>query len=428
MTSRKLAVFAYLPDETAAVPTGLLTLEEEGATQKGAAFVYGLRYLERANALELDPVSLSLQNKDAVRGVELHPVPGLALFGAIRDAAPDAWGRRVIEARRKVPLNSLPESEYLLAAGSNRVGALDVRTGLDVGETHGELGDVRKLDYFLEAAHRIEEGLPVPARLDAFFDAGSALGGARPKATVADAQGKLWLAKFPSRTDSYDVPLIEAATLKLAGAAGLTIPQVDIVKLAPRWHVMLIERFDRVGIVGAMTRRHFISALTLVGCPEQDSPLKNYADIADALRRYGAAPSLAADLEELFARMVFNILVTNDDDHLRNHGLLWAPEARGWVLSPLYDVVPRPTHASERFLHLGIGPQGRLATLTNAMGWAARFGLTHDKALAMVDKVWRVVREWKGHFEEFGVPADEIDKVCSAFRRARELGGAEIGL
>lgn len=422
MTSRKLAVFAYLPGEQTAVPAGLLTLEEEGATQKGAAFVYGLRYLERTNAIEVDPVSLGLKDKDAVRGVSLHPVAGLALFGAIRDAAPDAWGRRVIEARRKVPLNSLPESEYLLAAGSNRVGALDVRTGLDIDETRGEPGDIRKLDYFLEAAQRIEEGLPVPARLEAFFDAGSALGGARPKATVTDAQGKLWLAKFPSQSDSYDIPLVEAATIKLAGAAGLTVPHVDIISLAPDRHVMLIERFDRAGSAGAMTRRHFISALTLVGCPEQDSPRKNYADIADALRRHGAAASLAADLEELFARMVFNILVTNDDDHLRNHGLLWSPEARGWKLSPLYDVVPRPTHASERFLHLGIGPQGRLATLTNAMGWPARFGLTHDKALAVVDRVWRVVREWKDRFEEYGVSADGIGKVGSAFRHARELG------
>lgn len=428
MTSSKLAVFAYLPGETKAVPAGLLTIEEEGTTPQGAGFVYGLRYLDRPNAIEIDPVSLNLQNKDAIRGVELHPVPGLSLFGAIRDAAPDAWGRRVIEARRKVPLNSLPESEYLLAAGSNRVGALDVRTGLDVGEAAGELGDVRKLDYFLEAAHRIEQGLPVPARLSAFFDAGSALGGARPKATVADAQGKLWLAKLPSQSDHYNVPLVEAATLKLAGAAGLTIPQIEMIDLGAGQHVMLIERFDREGVADAMTRKHFISALTLVGCPEQDSPQKNYADIADALRRYGAAPRIAADLEELFARMVFNILVTNDDDHLRNHGLLWEPEARGWALSPLYDVVPRPTHASERFLHLGIGPQGRLATLANAVGWAARFGLTRDKALASVDKVWRVVREWKNRFEEYGVGAEEIDKVSSAFRHAREIGGVELGL
>lgn len=428
MTSKDLAVFAYLPGELKAVPAGLLTLEEEGATPKGAGFVYGLRYLDRASAIEIDPVSLSLQDKDAIRGVKLHPVPGLTLFGAIRDAAPDAWGRRVIEARRKVPLNSLPESEYLLAAGSNRVGALDVRNGLEVGEMPGELGDIRKLDYFLEAAQRIEAGQPVPTRLEAFFDAGSALGGARPKATVADADGKLWLAKFPSRSDSYDIPVVEAATLKLAAAAGLTVPRIEIVELGTARNIMLIARFDRGGVSNAMTRRHFISALTLLGCPEQDSPQNNYTDIADALRRYGATRRIAADLEELFARMVFNILVTNDDDHLRNHGLLWEPKERGWTLSPLYDVVPRPTHAPERFLHLGIGPQGRVATLTNAMGWSARFGLTHDKALATVARVWRTVREWQGYFEEYGVPAAEIDKIRSAFRHAREIGGKEIGL
>lgn len=130
MTSSRLAIFAYLPGETTAVPAGLLTLLEEGAVTRGADFTYGLRYLDRPNAIEVDPISLSLRDKEAIRGVQLHPVAGLTLFGAIRDAAPDAWGRRVIEAQRKVPLNSLPESEYLLAAGANRVGALDVRAGV----------------------------------------------------------------------------------------------------------------------------------------------------------------------------------------------------------------------------------------------------------------------------------------------------------
>ena len=421
MTSKKLAIFAYLPSEATAVPAGLLTLLEEGSTTQGAAFVYGLRYLERPNAIEVDPVSLSLCDRGVMRGVQLHPAAGLTLFGAIRDAAPDAWGRRVIEARRKVPLNSLPESEYLLAAGANRVGALDVRAGLDVAEPAGELGDIHKLDYFLEAAQRIESGLPIPARLEAFFDAGSALGGARPKATVSDGEGKMWLAKFSSRADVFNVPLVEAATLRLAVHAGLSVPAVKVEDLGGGRHVMLIERFDRAGVAGAFTRKHFISALTLVGCTEMDSPQKNYADIADALRRHGAASHLDSDLEELFGRMVFNILVSNDDDHLRNHGLLLAPAGRGWMLSPLYDVLPRPTHAMERFLHLGVGLQGRLATLTNALSGAARFGLTQDKALAVVDKVWRVVREWKARFEEFGVPGAEIDKVSTAFRHAREI-------
>ncbi len=421
MTSSKLAVFAYLPGEIKAVPAGLLTLEEEGSTPLSAEFVYGTRYIDRPHAIEIDPISLSLRDKDAVRGIALHPVSELRMFGAIRDAAPDAWGRRVIEARRKVPLNSLPESEYLLAAGANRVGALDVRSGLDVEETAGELADIGKLEYFLEAADRIEQGLPIPKKLDAFFDAGSALGGARPKATVADAKGKHWLAKFSSRTDSYDFPSIEAATLKLAGAAGLNVPKVEVLEIAPRQHIMLIERFDRIGAGKQVSRRHFISALTLLACSEQDSPKKNYADIADAIRRYGAAHRIATDLAELFARMMFNIFVSNDDDHLRNHGFLWDPEARGWVLSPLYDVVPKPSLATERYLHLGVGPLGRLATVDNAMGWSARFGLTHDKARASIDKVWRVVREWKARFEEYGVAARQMEKIDSAFRHIKHI-------
>jgi serine/threonine-protein kinase HipA len=314
MTSRELAVFAYLPGEATAVPAGLLTLEEEGTTPKGAAFVYGLRYLDRPNAIEIDPVSLGLRNKEAVRGVVLHPVPGLTLFGAIRDAAPDAWGRRVIEARRKVPQNSLPESDYLLAAGANRVGALDVRTGLDVSEAAGVPGNIHKLDYFLEAARRIEAGLPVPARLAAFFDAGSSLGGARPKATVADAKGKLWLAKFPSQSDGYDVPSWKRHA-QARGRGGLTVPRIDMIELGAGQPILLIDRFDRVGVANAMTRRHFISALTLVGCPEQDSPQK--------LRRHCGCPApprrrpALARTWKAIRPMVFSILVTNDDDHLQ---------------------------------------------------------------------------------------------------------------
>jgi serine/threonine-protein kinase HipA len=222
---------------------------------------------------------------------------------------------------------------------------------------------------------------------------------------------------------------VETTTLRLAGLAGIRIPELkDPIRLAKGTHVMLVERFDRDGAAETLTGKHFISAVTLLGCPEADSPRKNYADIADALRQYGAAPRLADNLKELFSRMVFNILVTNDDDHLRNHGLLWVPQYRAWEMSPLYDVVPKPTHAAERFLHLGIGQQGRVARLDNALSGYARFGLTRDGAVEVIKQVWSIVREWKGRFEEFGVSSSEIDKIGSAFRHAREIGGKEIGL
>ena len=153
-----------------------------------------------------------------------------AQFGGIRDAAPDAWGRRVIEAQRRVPANSLSEAEYLLGAGSDRVGALDVRERLDSAPRFGA-GDVRSLAYLVEASERIERGEPIPARLEEVFGAGPSAGGARPKASVRDAAGLLWLAKFPSRADTFDVADAEYRTLKLAGMCGMHIPELKLLDI-----------------------------------------------------------------------------------------------------------------------------------------------------------------------------------------------------
>src|SRR6266850_7185990 len=222
-TEQKLYVFTYLDTEW--VPCGQLTLSEDGAKLSASTFAYGLRYLQRPGALEVDPVALSLRDMDLVRGTALFPPNNLPLFGGIRDAAPDAWGRRVIESRLKVPANSLPESSYLLHAGSQRVGAIDIRSSRDSAATLG-YGTWDNLQYLMDAAQRIDEGLPLPANLEEIFVAGSQLGGARPKATVRDNEQVLWLAKFPSQRDTLTVPTVETATLRLAAAAGLTVPPV----------------------------------------------------------------------------------------------------------------------------------------------------------------------------------------------------------
>src|SRR5580658_1591606 len=195
----KLVVFAYI--DIGWVPCGQLTLTEDGAKLLASSFAYGLRYLQRPGALEIDPVSLSLQDRNAVRGKALFPPNNLPFFGGIRDAAPDAWGRRVIESRLKAPANSLPESTYLLHAGSQRVGALDIRSSREAEPTLG-YGAWDNLQYLMDAAERIDEGLPVPANLDEILVEGSPLGGARPKATVRDNEQILWLAKFASRKDA----------------------------------------------------------------------------------------------------------------------------------------------------------------------------------------------------------------------------------
>lgn len=237
----KLTVFAHLGQDWA--PCGQLLMTEEGPTVLASSFAYGLHYGRRADALEVDPVSLSLRNPEEVLGKRLLPANGLALFGSIRDAAPDAWGRRVIEAKLKVPANSLPESQYLLHAGSDRVGALDIRGSLHDGPTQGTRGS-HALEYLMDAAERIEDGLPIPAHLEAIFVDGTALGGARPKASVRDEHGVLCLAKFSSRNDGFDIPAIECAALRLAAAAGLTVPPVEVRTLGAR-KLMLMSRFDR---------------------------------------------------------------------------------------------------------------------------------------------------------------------------------------
>ena len=435
-TEQGLMAFAHLGGGWA--PCGQLTMSEEGTHVVASSFAYGLHYLKRSDALEVDPVSLSIANRSDVTAKRLLPANGLPLFGGIRDAAPDAWGRRVIEAKLKVPANSLSESAYLLHAGSDRVGALDIRRGLSDGPTGGASGS-HALAHLMEAAERIEAGQPIPAHLEAIFVDGTALGGARPKASVRDDQGVLWLAKFSSRKDRFDIPSIECASLRLASEAGLTVPPVKVQELGDR-KIMLIRRFDRYwmrpGSVATTTddlpasdpgegrveqRMGFVSGLTLIACDESESHTKAYADLAQAVRAHCHSSVIRADNAELFKRMVYNVLVSNDDDHLRNHGFLWDPRLPGWRLSPLYDVLPRASSAAERYLHLGVGPLGRLATLDNALESHAMFTLARQAAAAMIGQVWAVVREWRMAFERFGVNAEDIDKTASAFRHIDDV-------
>lgn len=440
-TDQKLFVFAYIDTEW--LPCGQLTLSEDGAKLLASTFAYGLRYLLRPGALEVDPVALSIRDKLAVRGKALFPPNNLPSFGGIRDAAPDAWGRRVIESRLKVPANSLPESAYLVHAGSQRVGALDVRSSRESSATPG-FGTWNNLEYLMEAAQRIDEGLPVPAALEEIFAEGSALGGARPKATVRDDERVLWLAKFPSRRDTLAVPIVETATLRLAAAAGLSVPPIRLVELGSRT-VMLIRRFDRYWAKAgqdaplpedllstapayglAEKRLGFVSGLTLLSCDEMESPDKSYGDLAQAVRRYCHPRVIRENNRELFERLIFNIFVNNDDDHLRNHGFVWDPRLPGWRLSPLYDVMPRASLSPERRLHLGVGPEGRAATLDNAYGGREMFTLSAEAAAECIARIWRFVREWKVYFEEYQVPADQIEKIAPAFRHLDELASPAL--
>ena len=419
--TKDLFVFAHLDGEF--VPAGQLLVDEEGSTLLASWFAYGLRYLDRGNAQEIDPLNLSLKNKEAIRGKRLVPPNNLEAFGGIRDAAPDAWGRRVIEARLKVPANSLPESTYLLEAGSDRVGALDVRLSLDQEERPSH-ESIHNLSYILEGAQKVEAGLPVSEALSRILIVGSGLGGMRPKASVRDDENILWMAKFPGNNDRLlDVPSLEYATLKLAELAGLKVAKTKLEQVGKN-KVLMVKRFDRSWKTSTRLveiRHHVVSALTLIACHESESHTKSYMDIADSIRRYCLVQNVKSDIEELYARMIFNIFVSNDDDHLRNHAFLWNHELKGWSLSPLYDVMPHPVIASERYQHLGIGPQGKLATIDNAYATKERFGLSSDQANSIIDRVWRVVRQWKMYFEEFGISSDQIEGISRAFRHIDDI-------
>lgn len=411
-------VFAYLPGEAEAVPAGRLVLDETGPDSTSSRFGYGRRYLARPNAVPVDPLSLPLAclPGDQATYEPVNP----PLFGAVRDAAPDYWGRRVIEARLKVPPDSVPESVYLLHAGPHRFGALDFREGLDSPEAPGLLPPIAQLEYLLEAADRIQEGQSIPAQLEPIF-AGGTMGGARPKALVIH-RGEQYLAKFPAKNDGFDVPVVERACLELARRAGLDVPPTDLVRLADGRHVMLIERFDRHAKGDGFLHRHAVSGLTLLGKHESESLGARYEELADRIGRFGVDGQVKPDRSELYGRIAFNILISNDDDHLRNHAFVWDAAGKGWRLSPLYDVVPRPQVAEERFMHMSAGPQGRLATLDNLIEAHGSFGLLRKEAAAIIDRIASVTRQWRMIFEELGVPAPTCDKVASAFRRPREVG------
>lgn len=440
MPQRELFVFAHLPQGF--VPAGRVTLTEEKEVV-ASSFAYGTRYIDRPEGFEIDPVSLSLADRRRVRGQELFPANQLTQFGGIRDAAPDAWGRRVIESQRKVPVNSLSEADYLRGAGSDRVGALDVRASLDSDGTSGA-ANIASLGYLLEAAERIEHGLPVPARLAQIFGAGPSAGGARPKASVRDDTGLLWLAKFAAASDTFNVALAECFTLKLAKLCGLTVPEVKVLDLGGK-PVMLIRRFDRYwadpalpdaadlelhdtlpGETRTEQRMPFVSGLTLVGCDEFESRLKGYGDLALSIREHAHPAIIRANNEELFARMVFNIFVSNDDDHLRNHGFVRDKRLQGWRLSPLYDVVPRPGVAYERQLHLQVGHQGKLATLDNAMSAFSAFTPQRSTALAIVRRTSNELRQWRSAFESFGASGQLIDQLSPAFRHLGDICSPQL--
>jgi len=416
MTLVRSYVFVHLPEGP--VPAGLLTMTDEPRNQF-ATFAYGRRYLERPDRIPVDPVALPLH--DAGTSRIFRTEEGFAVFGGIRDAAPDGWGQYLMY---KAMGDRLPsEIDLILASGEHRVGALafgptperpERITPWGDGPAPGEEFTLAELAEAAERAQHVDE---LDENLRALLAAGSSLGGARPKAATQIGD-RPWIAKFQKRGDSFPECRVELATMQLASECGLNVPALDFRCVMDR-DIYLIERFDRVPHGNWLERRPFASGLTMLGAHESEVSSYSYADLAGAIRQHGT--QVRADLHELFRRMVFNILVTNDDDHLRNHGFLF--DGTGWRLSPLYDVVPKPQVGLERRLVLGVGPEGRNATIGNALAGAAVFDLGPEEASAMTEELRvMVAARWQPLFEEAGLSPADRGRFATCFRLAIEDG------
>ena len=349
-------------------------------------FNYGRSYLARPDAIPLYLPELPLRP-----GV-IEPLGGLTIPGSIKDAGPDAWGQRVVMqhllgagAKDGDPAIFGPLT-YLLRSGSDRIGALDFQESADIYVSRDEMS--APLSDLMDAADRVNEGLPLPPALDLALLHGSSVGGARPKALLKQNGGEL-IAKFSSSTDTFAVVKGEFAAMELARRVGLDVAGVALEQVMGR-DVLLVERFDRAP--GTRQRRLLVSALTMLGLDEMMARYASYADLAQIVReRFTDA---RATLRELFARVSFNILTGNTDDHARNHAAFWNGESL--TLTPAYDICPQPRGGGEASQAMMIGTDGfRMSQLAGCVERATTYLLTETEARELIDHQVEVIgREW----------------------------------
>ena len=400
-------VYIQLPGTMQTVPCASLKVRAVGAGAFEGTFTYGKRYLERPEVVALDPFHLPLSTRPQ-KFTKLRGIPG-----AVRDASPDAWGRRVIQAKLQRPESDIREVEYLLNGPDDGAGNLSFGRTATPPAPRRAFNRTHQLPALIEAAEKLEEDGRLPHEVLEELEPGTSMGGARPKVTVEDDH-KIWLAKLPEKADRHNMQRIECATLELARAAGLRVCATRIERVGER-DALMLERFDRQWNPDANAYRRYglVSGLTAIDA--EDGHLGrdrwSYPLLADELRRWSVKSN--DDRRELFLRMVFNAMVTNNDDHPRNHALLHTKG--GWRLSPAYDIVPVPMVSVERRdLALEVGRFGRAAGLYNILSQCDAFGLSKDEAQALIDGMLAVVRGWREFFIERGVEHRSIEMLEQA--------------
>jgi len=410
MTSKAPECFVYitLPGATSAVTAGKFVLDQTRAGDPLGRFVYGRSYLENAQAVPVDPVELKLA-ENTYETVQLNGV-----FGALRDAGPDFWGRRVIE--KHAGKAQLGEMDYLLQSADDRAGAL----GFGLNNVppaplrkFNQTIDLVKLQELAEALVKDEiPNDPAAPQVQELLLLGTSMGGARPKVVVQDDEG-LWVAKFNRPDDRWNNTRVEHAMLRLARKCGINAAESRIETVGGK-DVLLIKRFDRGKTAYGYTRARMVSGLTVLRAGETpDTRARwSYVILAEELRRIVAEPK--KDAHELFQRMCFNAMISNLDDHPRNHAII-APDRR-WKLSPAYDLTPSPVVAQERRdLAMQVGDQGRYANAKNIVSEHARFLLDKEEAEKIVADMRETVGDWYDNVRACGVSENDAETIRAAF-------------
>ncbi|MBU1172879.1 MAG: type II toxin-antitoxin system HipA family toxin [Proteobacteria bacterium] len=393
-------VWIWLPGETEPVVAGRLE------SDKGAIFFnYGKSYLDRIG--DSKP-AIAIYEPELPLNAGILPLPeGLTMPGCIRDAAPDAWGRRVIINKKfglkgaSTDTADLDELSYLLESGSDRIGALDFqrspkkylpRTAHNVS-----------LEELIESAERVEKGVPLTPELDQALFNGSSVGGARPKALIQD-QGKKYVAKFSSSTDLYSVVKAEFIAMRLAELAGLNAAPVKLVKAANK-DVLLINRFDRVPKGDTWARKAMVSALTLFRLDDMMARYASYETLSEIIRHRFTEPKNT--LKEMFSRLVFNILCGNTDDHARNHAAFW--DGHALTLTPAYDICPQGRTGNEASQAMLISGDNNLSQLKTCLETAHNFLLSKEEARETCgDLIGAIEQHWDTVCEE--AELNDVDK------------------
>lgn len=402
----EIEVFLALDNRDIRVGT---IFREPSRASEMVAFEYHPTWLDSSSALSLEPAL-------KIREGRIDRRHDKEIFGSLGDSAPDTWGRQLMQRvhRRQAKqtstrLKTLREVDYLLGVSDIvRLGALRFKHPKDdffQAPIEGGVPKFVHLGKLLSSVHRVERDQHSDEDLDMVFAHGSSLGGARPKAAVVDSEGNLTIAKFPKENDEYSFETWEHIGLLLAEEAGITVARHRLFEVNDR-AVLLSRRFDRVG----SRRIPFLSALSMLGLSDRDR--SSYPEIVDELTKHGS--DFKADASELFRRMAFNILVSNVDDHLRNHGFLWTGR-KGWRLSPAYDINPTPADRKVRILSTNISLDEATCSVELALEQAELFGLSKELSYRTVSEVAIAVSSWREVAARVGESRAAIDRMSSAF-------------